>query len=124
MARAITDTALSQTLIRDFNESSFRLSTDSVQSAIAAANELPMLSDRRVVRVRDFGKLREADEEVLIRYLSDPASFTTMIFIADDLDKRKKSTKALLESCTVVDFSPLKDAAAKAWAKTYLKSVN
>ena len=122
-ARSITDRALSQTLIRDFNESSFRLSNDSVQSAIAAANELPMLSDRRVVRVRDFGKLRDADEEILIRYLNDPSPFTVMIFIADDLDKRKKSTKALLESCIVADFSPLKDPAAKAWAKSYLKTL-
>lgn len=122
-ARNITDKALSQTLLREFNESSFRLTIDPVQSAIKAANELPMLSDRRVVRIRDFGKLREADEEILIHYLSDPAPFTVMIFIADDLDKRKKSTKALLESCTVADFSPLKDPAAKNWAKTYLKSL-
>ncbi|HET8781954.1 MAG TPA: DNA polymerase III subunit delta, partial [Pyrinomonadaceae bacterium] len=42
----------------------------------------------------------------------------------DDLDKRKKSTKALLDACTVVDFSPLKDSEAKAWAKSYLKSSN
>jgi len=89
---------------------------------IAAANEFPMLSDRRVIRVRDFAKLREADEDVLIRYLGNPASSTVMIFIADDLDKRKKSTKALLDNCVVVDFSPLKDAAAKTWAKSYLKS--
>ena len=44
-----------------------------------------------------------------------------MIFTADDLDKQKKSTKALLDSCTVVDFSPLKDSEAKAW-KSYLKT--
>jgi DNA polymerase-3 subunit delta len=123
MARAITDTALSQTLLREFNESSFSLTSDPVQAAIAAADALPMMSDRRVVRIRDFGRLREADEEILIRYLNNPASFTVMIFIADELDKRKKITKALLDSCTVVDFSPLKDAAAKAWAKTYLKQL-
>lgn len=123
MAQAIADRALSQTLIRDFNESSFRLSSDRVQGAVAAANELPMLSDRRVVRIRDFSKLRETDEEILIGYLNNPAPFTVMIFIADELDKRKKATKALLDSCTVVDFPPLKDAAAKAWAKTYLQKL-
>jgi DNA polymerase-3 subunit delta len=46
-----------------------------------------------------------------------------MIFIADDLDKRKKSTKVLLDVCTVVEFPPLKDAEAKAWAKTRLKEL-
>lgn len=122
-AHAIADAALSTTLIRDFNEASFSLTSDSIQSAIAAAEQLPMMSDRRVVRVRDFARLRDADEDVLIRYLGNPSPSTVMIFTADDLDKRKKSTKALLDACTVVDFSPLKDSEAKAWAKTYLKNL-
>jgi len=122
-AQAITEAALSGTLLREFNESSFSLLTDSVQSAIAAAEQLPMMSDRLVVRIRDFAKLREADEEMLIRYLNNPAASTVMIFTADDLDKRKKSTKVLLDVCTVVDFPPLKDAEAKAWAKTRLKEL-
>ena len=122
-AQAITDAALSATLIRDFNEANFSLLTDSVRSAIAAAEQLPMMSERRVVRVRDFGRLRDADEDVLIAYLGNPSPATVMIFAADDLDKRKKSTKALLDACTVVDFSPLKDSEAKAWAKSYLKTL-
>ena len=122
-AQEITETALSTTLIREFNEASFSLLTDSVRSAVAAAEQLPMMSDRRVVRVRDFARLRDADEDVLIAYLSNPSPSTVMIFTADDLDKRKRSTKALLDACTVVDFSPLKDSEAKAWAKSYLKSL-
>lgn len=122
-AQAITEAALSTTLIRDFNEASFSLLTDSVRSAIAAAEQLPMMSERRVVRVRDFARLRDADEDVLIAYLGNPSPSTVMIFTADDLDKRKKSTKALLDACTVVDFSPLKDSEAKAWAKSYLKTL-
>lgn len=121
--QSITDAAMSTTLIREFNDSSFSLLTDSVRSAIAAAEQLPMMSERRVVRVRDFARLRDADEDVLIAYLGNPSPTTVMIFTADDLDKRKKSTKALLDACTVVDFSPLKDSEAKAWAKSYLKSV-
>lgn len=122
-AQEITEAALSATLIREFNESSFSLLTDSVRSAVAAAEQLPMMSERRVVRVRDFARLRDADEDVLIAYLANPSPSTVMIFTADDLDKRKKSTKALLDACTVVDFSPLKDSEAKAWARTYLKGL-
>lgn len=122
-AREITEAALSATLIREFNEASFSLLTDSVRSAVAAAEQLPMMSQRRVVRVRDFARLRDADEDVLIAYLANPSPTTVMIFTADDLDKRKKSTKALLDACTVVDFSPLKDSEAKAWTRTYLKSL-
>ena len=55
-ARAISDQALSDTLLREFNESSFSLMSGNAQEAIAAANQLPMLSTRRVVKITDFGK--------------------------------------------------------------------
>ena len=122
-AHAITEAALSRTLLREFNESAFTLLTDAVQSAIAAAEQLPMMSDKRVVRIRDFARLRESDEDVLIHYLNNPAPTTVMIFTADELDKRKKATKVLLDACTVVDFPPLKDADAKAWARNRLKEL-
>lgn len=122
-ARTITEVALHGTLLREFNEASFNLVRDSVQTAIAAAEQLPMMSERRVVRIRDFARLREHDEETLIRYLNNPAPSTVMILVADDLDKRKKSTKALLENSVVVDFPPLKDAEAKAWARSRLKEL-
>ena len=122
-AQTITEAALSRTLLREFNESSFSLLSDAVQSALAAAEQLPMMSDMRVVRIRDFARLREADEDTLIRYLNNPSPTTVMIFIADDLDKRKKSSKVLLDTCAVVEFAPLKDAEAKAWAKSRLKEL-
>lgn len=122
-AQTITETALSRTMLREFNESAFSLLSDQVQSAVAAAEQLPMMSETRVVRIRDFARLREADEDILIRYLNNPSPTTVMIFIADDLDKRKKSSKVLLDTCTVVEFSPLKDAEAKAWAKSRLKEL-
>jgi DNA polymerase III subunit delta len=122
-AQSITEAALSRTLLREFNEASFSLLSDAVQSAIAAAEQLPMMSDTRVVRVRDFARLRETDEEILICYLNNPSPSTVMIFTADELDKRKKSSKVLLDTCVVVEFSPLKDAEAKAWAKTRLKEL-
>ena len=120
---AITNAALSETLLREFNDSSFTLLTDAVQSAVAAAEQLPMMSSRRVVRIKDFAKLRDADEQVLIAYVRNPAPSTVMIFIADDLDKRKALSKALLDNCTVVDFSPIKDAEARKWCQSRLKEL-
>ena len=122
-AREIANVALSGTLLREFNECSFSLLTDAIESAIAAAEQMPMMAARRVVRIKDFAKLREADEEILVRYLNNPANSTVMIFIADELDKRKTATRILLEKCTVVEFAPLKDGEAKAWARTRLKEL-
>src|ERR1051325_6968097 len=95
-AQAITDAALAGTLLREFNESSFSLLTDSAISAIAVAEQLPMMSERKVIRIRDFAKLRDADEDVIIRYLNSPSPSSVLIFIANELDKRKKLTKTLL----------------------------
>jgi DNA polymerase-3 subunit delta len=121
--RSISEAALSGTLLREFNDSPFSLLTDAAMSAIAAAEQLPMMSERRVVRIRDFAKLRDADEDVIIRYLQRPADSTVMIFSADELDKRKKLTKSLLASCILVEFPAVKDGEAKAWARTRLREL-
>jgi DNA polymerase III subunit delta len=121
--RAIADAALSDTLLREFNESSFSLNSGGAQEAIAAANQLPMMSTRRVVKITDFGKLREADELALVRYISNPAESTVMIFNTADLDKRRTLARMLLEKCQVVDYPALKDGEARTWVKSRLKEL-
>src|SRR5215216_3852417 len=71
-ARAATDAALKGAALREFNESTFSLTSADVQHALAAAEQLPMMAGRRVVRVTDFSKLREADEAALVRYVARP----------------------------------------------------
>jgi len=122
-AQKIGEAALSGTLLREFNEAVFSLLSDSAMAAIAAAEQMPMMSERRVIRIKDFAKLRETDEEIIIRYLNRPLESTVLIFVADELDKRKKLTKALQTSCTLVEFPAVKDAEAKAWARTRLKEL-
>ena len=122
-ARAIADDALRETLLREFNDSRFSLFSGNVHAAIAAAEQLPMMSPRRVVRVTDFAKLRESDEEVLIRYLQRPAESSVLIFIAEDLDKRKKLTKELFDHCAVVEFPAANDGEAKAWVRQQLRKL-
>lgn len=120
-ARAIADEALRDTLLREFNESRFSLFSATAADAVAAAEQLPMMSSRRVVNITDFGKLRESEEETLARYVERPAESSVVIFIANDLDKRKKLTKTLLDHCAVVEFPSVSDAEAKLWAREYLK---
>ncbi len=122
-AQAITEVALAGTLLREFNESSFSMLSDSVTGAMDLARQLPMMSERIVIRIRDFSKVREAQEDVIIGYLKSPSPSTVMIFVADDLDKRKKLTKTLLSACAVVDFSKVTDAEAKQWARGRLKDL-
>src|SRR5205085_2287816 len=88
-ARAVADAALKGAALREFNESSYSLAGVDVQQAIAAAEQLPMMGARRVVRVSDFARLRDADEEALVRYVTRPAESSVVVFIAGELDRRR-----------------------------------
>jgi DNA polymerase-3 subunit delta len=122
-ARAIADAALHGAPLREFNEASYSLSNTDVQQAIAAAEQLPMMSARRVVRISDFSKLREADEEALLRYLARPVESSVVIFTSDELDKRRKLSKTLLDACVAVEFAPLTDKELLSWAKSHLREL-
>jgi DNA polymerase-3 subunit delta len=122
-ARAIADTALADAPLREFNEASYSLLSTDVQQAIAAAEQLPMMSARRVVRIGDFGKLREVDEGALLRYLARPVESSVVIFTADELDKRRKLSKTLLDTCASVEFASLTNMELSAWAKSHLKEL-
>ena len=118
-ARAIADEALRETLLREFNDSTFSLRTGDARSAIAAAEQLPMMSPRRVVLIRDFAKVNEATEEILLSYIDRPVETSVVIFNTDDCDKRKKFTKKLM-SGAAFDFPPLNNAELTSWARTHL----
>src|SRR3954447_321883 len=122
-ACSIADAALYGTLLREFNEAHFSLLTTNPRQAIASAEQLPMMSERRVIVINDFARLREADEEVLTRYVENPVASSVVIFVTRELDKRKKLTRALLDKCTIVEFAPVSDGEAKAWAKQLLKEL-
>ena len=125
--KAVADAALKGAALREFNESSFDLTSADVQHAIAAAEQLPMMASRRVVGVTGFSRkpprapLREEDEGALERYVTRPVETSVVIFVADDLDRRRKLSKTLLNSCASVEFAELKDAELAAWARDRVK---
>ena len=130
-AQAIADEALRDTLLREFNDTTFDLTSDKINAAIAAAEQLPMMSLRRVVRVANLNKLEgrrkaEPDDDainpsaqLLIDYLDRPVATSVVIFIADDIDKRKKFAKKLLGGAAF-EFAPVNNAELLAWAKSRL----
>lgn len=121
--KLITETALQGTLLREFNDSSYNLLTNDVRDAIATAEQLPMMSERRVVRLRNFARLREADEEMLLAYVERPVPSSVVVFIGDDLDKRKKLGRRLM-SGSAYEFQPLKSNELPAWIRAHLDTLN
>lgn len=118
-ASAITEEALRGTLLREFNDSVFSLRAGDARDAIAAAEQLPMMSQRRVVQIKDLAKLSEAGEEILLNYINRPVDTTVVIFNSDDIDKRKKLSKKLM-STAAFEFAPLNNAELTSWAKSHL----
>ncbi len=130
-AKTITELVLADSRLREFNEIEHALSVNEskVRYALSDAEQLPMIAARRVVKVTSVvvsatGKkdsLKEDDEEILSRYLKRPAETCVLIFVADELDKRRKISKLLLDNCVAVEFAGLKDDELLIWAKNKLK---
>jgi DNA polymerase-3 subunit delta len=123
-AKAVTDRVLQDAPLREFNETILSLNDTEFQYALSAAEQLPMIASRRVVRITEINKLKEADEEVLAKYLARPADSSVVIFVADELDKRRRFVKNLLDNSVAVEFSLLSDVELLLWAKGKLKEFN
>ena len=97
---------------------------------VSSARVLPMLGDRRLVFVLRAERLLKpkraakadvdgdadtpGDEpieaEALEEYLKSPVDFTTLVFVATDIDRGRRLSKLLLKQATVVEFGGLASA--------------
>jgi DNA polymerase III subunit delta len=105
----------------DFDYSVFVAEQSSVDEILGTANIFPMISKRRLVVVRDAGKFKDSDSEILIEALPQISPRSTLIFIAFELDHRKRFYKTLRENYCVCEFAKLKDAALERWVEIYLQ---
>ena len=81
-ANTIADLTFVEGDLRDFNETSFTLnSDDSLKRALAAAEQVPMMASRRLLRITDVrvsatgfrDTITDNDEPTLSPYLADPS---------------------------------------------------
>ena len=126
----LCDRVFSEGEMRDFNETEFSLNVDgNLATALAAAEQLPMMASRRIIRITDVrvsstvnkDNLREDDEEALVAYLKRPADSSVVIFVADEFDKRRKIAKTLIDHSVVAEFGELTDVELAAQARDEIK---
>jgi DNA polymerase-3 subunit delta len=112
--------------LHDFNYDEYSLNDrQGIGAAIAAAEQLPMMSAKRIVKVCDIrvaatsarDTLRESDEETLAKYLSNPSDSTVLILVADELNGNRKLTKLLKKHAVTVEFNKLDNADLSAWIR-------
>lgn len=129
-AKTIADFSFADGDFRDFNETDFSLnSEDNLKRALAAAEQLPMMASRRVVRITDVrisasgfrDTIKEEHEPALSAYLANPSPHSVVIFIADELNGVRKMSKLLTGKTVAVDFAPLADNDLTKWARDKIK---
>lgn len=93
----------------------------SAPEIIEAAGTFPMASARRLVIVRDAEKLPDSEQESLIGSLAQVSPRSTLVLVAEDLDRRKKFYRLLRERHCVAEFPRLKGAALGRWAEAFFR---
>lgn len=107
IAAALTDES------REFNLDIMHGSDADVRDVVSHASSFPMMSDRRVVVVRDFDRL--AGKELLASYVERPSPTTCLVLLSAKPDFRRKPYVVVKKHGTVVEFEPLYDSQVPGW---------
>lgn len=93
-----------------FNSDEFAGETAAGESIVSACNTVPFASPVRLVEVRGADKLKKADAEALVAYLSSPSETTVLALVAEKLAKNTRLYKAVsvLGKSAIIDCTPLK----------------
>ena len=105
------------------------LSSPSAQQIVESCETMPMMSDYRVVIVRECGliaagkaKDEAQDSQILCDYLDGVPETTCLVFDAGaGFDKRKKLSQALVKLPGAVAFEALDDARLTRWMNQTLR---
>lgn len=88
-----------------------------VAAILDEARTLPFLGDRRVVLVRGASDLVADEGDALAAFAARPPERSTLVLEAPKLDRRRKTTKALLERATLVACEAPDDAGLMAFVR-------
>jgi len=122
----ITSHAFCEGDLREFNYDEYDLNDrDAFTAALAAAEQLPMMSSRRVIKVTGVrvastsirDTLKEEAELRLGEYLADPTPSTVLIIVADELNGNRKITRLLQKHASVVKFDRMSEGEVVAWVR-------
>jgi len=109
---------------RDFNETVVYGKDCDILSLITDASGYPMMSDYKLVLIREAQDIKEKDLELLERYVESPSP-TTVFALAykyKKLDARKKVTKGFAAKGIVYTSDKIREYQLGDWIRDYLKS--
>ena len=91
---------------RDFNFDRFSAKEDSIEKIIDACQLLPMMSESRLVIVRDGEKMKKDSLNKWADYFTNPSPTTKLVLVASKIDKRLKTWSQANKKGWIVDLKP------------------
>ncbi len=121
VCQAIIDNCVDE-FSKDFNEQICYGLDVTPEQVITAAREFPMMSDRRLIVVRD-AQLMTGIEKLDV-YCSNPLDTTVLVllFRKAGLDRRKSLYKTLSKNAVVLDSPCLRDYEVAGWVSSFFAS--
>lgn len=88
---------------------------------VSLASSYPMMTDRRVVIIKDFDRVNE--KEVLETYVENPSSTTVLVLVSNNPDFRKKPYSVFKKLGIVHESYALRDYETTAWIESRMKKL-
>ncbi|MGL6294007.1 DNA polymerase III subunit delta [Eubacterium aggregans] len=123
MEKRLVEKAVPESLVQ-LNVMSFSEKETDVGSVVAICRQLPMMSDHRVVILREeTGILQSTDAgaEELLGYIQKPEPSTILLIYSSKPDKRKKMYKQFIKHVAVVEYNKLTQMELEKWIARRLK---
>lgn len=105
----------------DFSLSSFYGSTSKASEIYSEAQQMPFLSPKRLIFVKELERFSADDLNLLGEYIKSPVPSTVMVLVGTSLDKRTKFYKALSKATSVIDLSTPPPEEMKQWVEKRCK---
>ena len=107
---------------KDFNFDLFYASETSVDQIINVAQSFPMITERRVVVVKDIHQLKTTEIKYLADYVSHPSKSSSLILTLPERKKTGKWFTVIFSNALTIDCRRLYDNEIPAWVEGYLQS--
>ena len=109
---------------QDFNLNTFYARENPVSQICESLETLPVFCEKRLVLCHDTHLLREKDWDILFTTIKNIPPSSILILLAQELDKRKKSSKKLIEQSYTVHNTRPKAKDLHQWVHWMLTTEN
>jgi DNA polymerase-3 subunit delta len=100
---------------RPFNLDFLSGADDDIRDILARASAFPMMTERRVVVVRDADRFGERALELLAHYIDQPSPTTVLLLAGTKPDLRRRAFAALKKKGLLCPFDELRDYQLPEW---------